>query len=573
MSTQREDIIDAVSHDPNFDVVVVGGGINGIGVYRELALQGLRVLLVERNDYCSGCSAAPSRMIHGGLRYLENGEFGLVQESLAERDALLRNAPHFVQPLPTTIPITSVFSGTLNAAASFLRHSDKPANRGALPIKLGLSFYDWITRKNRTLPKHIFRNAQTTRKIWPRLMPSLRYSATYFDAWISHPERLGIELLLDVTRDSPNCVALNYATLSPKEMGYVIRDNLTDQELPVTAKAIVNATGAWLDESLEQLSVEKRKAEKLVTGTKGSHLILDNAQLLKALNGHMMFFENDDGRVCIVFPYLGKVLAGSTDIRVENASRVKCEDAERDYIFASLQLVFPDIKLATDQIVFSYSGIRPLPRSDQNFTGRISRGHFVKRVEGPTPQFCMVGGKWTTFRAFAEQTSAEVLKELGRETRATTQNIAIGGGENFPESASDLVKELEVAFGVIHARATHMTSLYGTRAHAILRHCADIGNDHPLSNDCQYSTGEIDFLINEEHVTSLSDLVLRRTDLAITGQVSSDMIETICALIASSKGWNKKQADAEKKNLIADLQNYHGVSTDMLNIRNRTRSK
>lgn len=130
MSAERQIIWDRIAGDGAFDAVVVGGGINGIGVYRDLALQGLKVLLVERNDFCSGCSAAPSRMIHGGLRYLENGEFDLVRESLRERDALLGNAPHLVHPLPTVIPITSYLSGLLNSAASFLKVSGKPSSRG-----------------------------------------------------------------------------------------------------------------------------------------------------------------------------------------------------------------------------------------------------------------------------------------------------------------------------------------------------------------------------------------------------------------------------------------------------------
>jgi len=138
MPEQRDENLEQIRRDGAFDVIVVGGGINGIGVFRELALQGLRVLLIERWDFCSGCSAAPSRMIHGGLRYLENGEFDLVRESLRERDALLVNAPHMVRPLGTTIPITSLLSGLLNAAAGFLGLSSRPASRGALPIKIGL---------------------------------------------------------------------------------------------------------------------------------------------------------------------------------------------------------------------------------------------------------------------------------------------------------------------------------------------------------------------------------------------------------------------------------------------------
>ena len=186
MPEPRAESFAALREDGAFDVIVVGGGINGIGVYRELALQGLRVLLVERNDFCSGCSAAPSRMIHGGLRYLENGEFDLVRESLRERDALLRNAPHLVRPLPTAIPITSVFSGLMNGVANFLGRSGRPAKRGAVPVKIGLSIYDWVSRKHRVLPRHRFLSARDTLRRWPKLMPKVRFSAVYCDAWISH---------------------------------------------------------------------------------------------------------------------------------------------------------------------------------------------------------------------------------------------------------------------------------------------------------------------------------------------------------------------------------------------------
>src|SRR5687767_4150083 len=152
MPKSRHESFEVLGADGLFDAIVVGGGINGIGVFRELALHGLSVLLVERNDFCSGCSAAPSRMIHGGLRYLENGEFGLVRESLRERDALLLNAPHMVRPLPTTIPINSVLSGTLNAVVGFLGGRSRPERRGVFPVKMGLLLYDWVTRQRRLTP-------------------------------------------------------------------------------------------------------------------------------------------------------------------------------------------------------------------------------------------------------------------------------------------------------------------------------------------------------------------------------------------------------------------------------------
>lgn len=568
MPSQRQSSFDAISQDESFDVVIVGGGINGIGVYRELALQGLRVLLVERNDFCSGCSAAPSRMIHGGLRYLENGEFGLVRESLAERDALLRNAPHFVRPLPTTIPITSLLSGTLNAAASFLGKSGRPARRGALAIKLGLSLYDWVTRKRRALPKHEFRSASATRARWPQLTQDIQFSATYYDAWISYPERLGLEMIMDVAQEHPTSIALNYADVVPQDGKYLVTDGLSGLKAPITTKAIINATGAWLDETAQALATTAAPEKPLISGTKGSHLILENPDLLHALDGDMIFFENDDGRVCIVFPYLGKVLAGATDIRVDAVRRVRCEPDEQDYILTSLRRVFPNVAIQSDQIVFSYSGIRPLPKSDQDFTGRISRGHFIKRIAGGVPQFCMVGGKWTTFRAFAEQTANDVLTELGCDRCVNTSSRAIGGGAAYPENSDDLEGALRIDFDITPDRAQHLAARYGTVSIAVQTYCVDFESDHTLVAASQYSSGEIAYLTEHEYVNSLSDIVLRRTDLAISGQISTDLIDGICDIMGKVKGWSRNQIKAERQSLIADLQNFHGVSLDMLKNRN-----
>ena len=300
MPETRPDRIARIAENTAFDVIVVGGGINGIGVFHDLAHQGVRVLLVERNDFCSGCSAAPSRMIHGGLRYLENGEFSLVRESLVERDRLLRNAPHLVRPLPTTIPIDRFASGLANAVWSFLGFTGRPSPRGALPIKMGLMLYDAITGRGRMLPRHRFRGRAATKAAFPALRPGLRFSATYHDAWISHPERLGVELIGDALARYPGAVALNYAQLVHGPGGLVLTDGETGQSLPVSTRVIVNATGAWIDESAASLGA--RSGERLVSGTKGSHLILENPALRTALNGHMIYFEHGDGRVCIVFP-------------------------------------------------------------------------------------------------------------------------------------------------------------------------------------------------------------------------------------------------------------------------------
>ena len=484
MARTREDMLAELKANPRVQALVVGGGINGISAFRELALQGVDVLLVERGDFCGACSSAPSRMIHGGLRYLENGEINLVRESLRERDALLRNAPHLVRPLPTTVPIQHRFSGLLNGAFGVLGRRSAPAERGALAVKIGLAFYDHLSRDRRTMPRHVFRGRAETARLWPDLPPSVRFSATYHDAWISYPERLGIELVRDGLDAHPRALAINHLAASGRDGGAGPADRRADRRsVAVTADVILNATGAWVDETNAALA-EGGAPEPLVGGTKGSHLILDHPELLRALNGHMIYFENVDGRVCILFPYLGKVLLGSTDIRVERPGKVRCEDEEVAYILKSLSYVFPGIPVAPEQIVYRYSGVRPLLRSDASFTGRISRDHFVERIAGAPPTLCLVGGKWTTFRAFGAQAADQALAILGKPRSSGTESRRIGGGVGFPTDAAGqeaLTAGLAAEFGVPRERASHAVSLYGTNAGRVLAFCRD-GPDAPLAD-------------------------------------------------------------------------------------------
>ena len=556
----RQEKLERIAADGAFDVVVIGGGINGIGVFRELALQGLRVLLVERSDFCSGCSAAPSRMIHGGLRYLENGELSLVRESLRERDGLLRNAPHMVRPLPTTVPIASVTSGLLNVAARLLGSDGKPAARGAVPIKIGLSLYDLMTRKRRLLPGHRFRGKSATRREWPALNPRIRFSVTYYDAWINYPERMGIELIRDTEEAAGDCLALNYATLSPVANGqFRLQDHVSCTGAALTVRALVNATGAWIDETVRELASDGAPETRLVSGTKGSHLILDNAALLAALNGHMLLFENDDGRICVTFPYLGRVLVGSTDIRVDRPGRVRCEEDETAYLLSSLNCLLPGVEVSRSDIVFSYSGIRPLPQSDATFTGRISRGHCARKLDGKPPQFCMIGGKWTTFRVFAEQTANLVLHELGEARQCDSYALPIGGGKDYPLKPQLLTDELMALCDVSRDRAQHLAEHYGTAASQVHSHCTRYPDEVPLDRDCPYTRGEIDFLTRNESVVHLSDVVLRRTGLAITGALNAGTLAAVVETMRPALDWSADAAAREKESLLAELQTYHGV--------------
>jgi len=571
---KRQEILDGLRQSPKVDVCVVGGGINGISVFRELALQGLNVLLVEKHDYCSGASSALSRMVHGGLRYLENGEFKLVQESLVERDRLLRNAPHYVAPLPTTVPVFDIFSGLGNGIVRFLGLSRRPSRRGAVAIKAGLSIYDFLTRKRALMPRHQFRGRRTTLAKWPALNPDIKSSATYFDAWVSHPERLGIELLQDGLLAKFGVMALNYAELRRTENGeYHVEDQIGGASVAVEPALIINASGGWIDLANQTLFSPEARPSPLMGGTKGSHLIIDNAELRDALADHMIYYENEDGRICIAFPYLGKVLVGSTDIRVDDPETVRCEADERDYILQSLAFVLPDITIRPEQIVFQFSGVRPLPASTDSFTGRIPRDHFCTMLEPPdggAPVLCMIGGKWTTFRSFGELAADMALERLGRRRRVATTDRPIGGGRAFPANTPAWLAQMAASKGLSAGRMVELFARYGTDAEAIAGFIA-ASPDEALPH-AAYSVRELQFLIREEAVEHLDDLLLRRTTLAVSGELSLDMMDAALDLLTQDKNWMLAHRASERVRFLTLLNERHGIDEDMLSARNEPRS-
>ncbi len=560
---------------PDVSVVIVGGGINGIGLYRELALQGVDVLLVEKGDYCSGASAAPSRMIHGGLRYLENGEFTLVRESLDERNRLLKNAPHYVRPLPTTIPIFSRWDGVWLALLRFLRLSDRQGRRGALVIKLGLFFYDLFTKGKTTMPSHRFHSKGSTRRLWPALNKATACSATYFDAWISYPERLAIELLSDAEQMSDTSLALNYAELVWTEGDQlIIEDKMDGAQIRVKPQVVVNATGAWIDFTNQAMSTPSR----LIGGTKGSHLIINNQELYQATGGGMIYYENPEGRICILFPYFDNVLVGSTDISITNPDTAVCTDEETTYILESLKYIFPDISIANDEIVYRFSGVRPLPASDRETNGQISRDHSCHVIpaseDQPLPVYSLIGGKWTTFRSFAEQVADQVLTGLGVKRQQSTDSLAIGGGRDYPESEHERPQWCErfsEKYGCSKERAEQLLMRYGTRA-VDLAEGHDLSSDRPLMHHGGYSYSELAYLIGSEQVVHLTDLLLRRTSLAISGELNMAMIQEINELLARQSGWPSEAAEEELSRTLVYLQKYHGLDHNTLNKRPSIRS-
>jgi glycerol-3-phosphate dehydrogenase len=557
----RAEQLKNIQENPNFDVLVIGGGINGIGTFRDLAIQGLRVLLVEKGDFAEGASAASSHMLHGGIRYLENGEFRLVREALQERNRMLKNAPHYSKPLPTTIPIFSWTKGILNAPLKFLNLLDKPAERGAIVIKIGLTLYDWYVRDNRSMPKHEFRMKAASLGEFPKMNSEIVCTATYYDAWMPSPERICFDLIRDAEEGNKDAIALNYLrAVAGSGDTVTLKDELTGAEVQVKPKAVINAAGPWIDFVNKALGQESR----FIGGTKGSHLILDNHQLHQACKGREIFFESSDGRIVLIFPFLNRVMVGTTDIRIDNPEDAVCTDEEIDYILEQIPKVFPTIDVNPSQVVYTFSGVRPLPASEAGRTGTISRDHSIRSSaigEGGLdfPVHSLIGGKWTTWRAFSEESATQALQDLGKTRISSTKYMAIGGGKGFPTSQADReawLQGLRTKTELPIEQLDILLERYGTYAERVAAFISE-SNDNPLKHVPNFTQREILFLAQSEKVQRLEDLLQRRSLIAMLGYAKKEAIEEIATIVGSAFGWNEAFRKDETERVMAYLERKH----------------
>ncbi len=557
----RSEILQQLRETPNISVLIIGAGINGIGVFRDLALNGVDVLLIDRGDFCSGASSASSHMAHGGIRYLENGEFRLVREAVQERNRLIENAPHIVRPLPTVVPIFKVFSGLLNAPLKFFNLLNRPAERGALVIKIGLMFYDTFTIGQGTVPNHKFEGRRESLEKYPQLNPDIRYTATYYDGQILSPERLAVELVLDAEAAGPHARALNYVSLVGMDGGKItLRDELNQPStFNLQPTFIINAAGPWID----QVNIALGLSRRYIGGTKGSHLVLDHPELRTAIGAKEFFFENKDGRIVLIFPFHDKVIIGTSDISIENADEARCTDEEIDYFIGLVARVFPTIKVSRENIVFRFSGVRPLPHTNTKTTGQITRDHVIHEDRfSDIPVYSLVGGKWTTYRAFAEQVTDRVLAALGRRRTAQTQRLPIGGGRDYPlseKAQSEFIQKIGKQTGLADSRAKQLFERYGTRSLQVAQFTQS-GSDAPLASNPDYTQREVEFLVAREKAVHVDDLLLRRSTLAWLGRATLPLVEELADVMGSVLGWDEQQKKAEANRALEILKDRHGVA-------------
>ena len=440
-----------------FDLIVVGAGINGAGIARDATMRGLKVLMIDKGDIASGTTSWSTRLIHGGLRYLEYYELYLVHESLSEREKLLRIAPHLVKPLPFIIPVYDY------------------SKRGTVLVRLGMVAYDTLSW-SKSLDRHKMLSRDEVLELVPGLDPEgLLGAAMYYDGQVEYAERLAVENAISAHENG--AVVLTYAEAerliveNGNVAGVEFTDLLDGGTHAARAPVTVNVAGPWVDQVLRQMDLAE---ERMIGGTKGSHLVVD--PFPGAPTNQALYAEaKEDGRPYFIVPWNGRYLIGTTDIRYEgDLDMVVADDEEIDYLINETNNVIPSANLTRDKVLFTYSGVRPLPFQPEGAEGSVTRGHLVFDHTGHDPKIggliSIIGGKLTTYRNLARQTVDAIYEKLGRKApQSRTGDIplpggAVGGASSFEEFAA----QFKVTGGLTDKLATRLLKLYGARAPEVL---------------------------------------------------------------------------------------------------------
>jgi glycerol-3-phosphate dehydrogenase len=509
-----------------FDLIVIGAGINGAAIARDAAMRGLSVCLLEMNDLASGTSAWSSRLVHGGLRYLEHYELGLVRESLRERERLLRNAPHLVSPLPMVVPI------------------QEGAKRGPLLIRAGMVLYD-ILSYDKSLPLHRMLSPEKALDRVPALDPDgLKAAAVYYDAQVTFAERLVVENVLSAVEHGAQVVTHATVTGIVSEgavvRGVEVRDTLTGAQHRIAGRVVVNVAGPWVDQVLAG-APKGRVHDTFIGGTKGSHIIVDRFE--GAPTDAIYYESRSDHRPILVIPFNGMIMLGSTDIRYDGAlDRVEASDAEVDYLLSEANALFRGVNLTPDDVRYSYAGIRPLPRTAKGSAGAITRRHMIKdHAPSLRGLWSVIGGKLTTHRSLAEEFVDKALRALGRDSKSRTDSVPLPGaaGVAFGTYRQSIVRPA-AQLGVGDRSAYRLVDLYGTRAEEIL---ALIPSAPALATVVDSYSGaiaaEAAFAVQEEMALSLADILLRRTMIAYGPHAGIGPDERILEVAGKELGWTK----------------------------------
>lgn len=469
-----------------YDVFVVGGGINGIGIGVDAAGRGLKVGLCEMGDLAGATSSASSKLIHGGLRYLENYEFRLVRESLAEREVLLNMAPHIAWPMRFCLP-------------------HRPQLRPAWMIRAGLFLYDYLSVRS-TLPGCKSVDFNETTPLKPDFVKGFEYS----DAWVDDA-RLVILNAMGLRERGGHVFTRTRAVSGRREDGVWtigLVDQISGAEWKVQARALVNAAGPWVTEFIQ--NDLQQKASRNVRLIKGSHIILPRIHQ----EDRSYILQNDDKRIVFVIPWLDQFsLVGTTDVEYQgDPNSVACSDEEKDYLCRVVNEHFVQ-QVSVDDIIWEYSGVRPLCEDESSDPSVVTRDYTFEVDDewGKAPLFSVFGGKLTTYRKLAEHAMNQLVRYFPEAGSAWTTSSKLPGAQPFDECYDQLTARYPWLPIEIRER---FCRCYGSLSFRLL------GQSNALEDlGIHFGGGlyqvEVDYLISHEWALSVEDIIWRRSKLGI----------------------------------------------------------
>jgi glycerol-3-phosphate dehydrogenase len=541
-----------------FDLVVVGGGITGAGIARDAALRGLRVALFEKGDYASGTSSKSSKLIHGGLRYLEQGEIGLVFESVSERRVQAQVAPHLVRPLKFLVPI---YEG---------------ARVGLETMNIGLWIYDTLAMF-RAPGLHRTHRGEKARELEPSLKhEGLRGAIEYFDC-ITDDARLVLENILDARAAGAVCRSHVEVTSLERRRGRVtavhVRDSLSGAEERVPCCAVIIAAGPWTDQVAARFEVGF--SGPILRPTKGVHLVFRREVL--PLERAITVISPIDGRVMFAIPWRGRLVLGTTDTDFSGSpDEVWADAADAAYLCDSAGKTFPSSRFRPEDVIATWAGLRPLIHEEaEESASDVSREHQIYvRDDGV---LLIAGGKLTTYRLMAKEavraairwlkdTDSDLFEDrpLGRpRTKTRPLPGAVGLDEPTTAAVRRFAGRLAQEQDVPLATAEHLADVYGTRARAVVERMKRTpALAQPMQPDLPYVWAEVAFAAEEELAGTVEDVLVRRVPLMLVGlDQGLDVAERTADLLAERLGWSseRRMQDIDRyARAVADSRRFRG---------------
>jgi glycerol-3-phosphate dehydrogenase len=516
-----------------FDLIVIGGGITGAGTARDAALRGLSCLLLEKGDFASGVTSKSTRLIHGGLRYLANFEVDLVAESLRERSILRRQAPYLIHPMPILIPI----------------YKGDPHGRAV--ISVGIRLYDMLSHE-KDIPHYFTSGREKTLYFEPRLnQEGLKGSALFYDHQIMMPERLVLENIIGAREAGAKI--LNYVRAEKIEetnggIFVTARDALTNHVQTFRSKVLINASGPWIDTVRKAGSID---ANEIIFPTKGVHLVLPK------LSEQALFVTSRDGRMFFIIPLGACSLIGTTDTKYSgDLDEVHADRDDVNYLITESRRILPGMNLTREAIHYTYAGIRPLAFSGAN-ESKISRKHRVIR-EGRTDRVITIaGGKLTTYREMAKDVVDAACRTLGVKSACVTDKEPLAGGlpMGYDDYLKQAVPEMSAQHRINAETVSHLIQFYGSRAERVL----DLVDMDPalgaaVSPESRDIFAQVVYSVMEEGARTLSDIILRRMHLGMTGTRGQKQAEQVAAIVAQELKWSEEEARHHLENFHNELR-------------------